>query len=74
MFALIVRQFARRRRDPLVGGFLAMYLGYLAAAVFSNAIWDRWLWFPIACGLAAAAHSRERNSPSGATQSSSPVT
>ena len=48
----ILRPLIRRRRDPLVAGSLAMYCGYLATAFASNTLWDRWLWFPITCGLA----------------------
>lgn len=53
----IIRPLAHARRDPLVAGFLAMYIGYLVAGLFSPQLWDRWLWFPIAVGLAAATYS-----------------
>lgn len=57
MVAMVIRPHVQRRRDPLLAAFLAMYLSYVAAALFSNAIWDRWIWFPVGCGLAAATHS-----------------
>lgn len=52
LVATILRPLLRRRRDPLVAGSLAMYCSYLATAFASNTLWDRWLWFPITCGVA----------------------
>lgn len=42
------------RRDPMVVGPLAMYIGYLTSGIVANSLWDRWLWFPIVIGLAAS--------------------
>ncbi|CAN5604082.1 hypothetical protein BH20ACT2_BH20ACT2_25030 [soil metagenome] len=44
-----------RRRAPLAAAVLALYTSYLVAGLVSNTLWDRWLWFPIAVGLAASA-------------------
>lgn len=56
----IVRPMLRRRRDPFVAGFLTMYLTYLVSGLAAPPMWDRWVWFPIACGLASATHSGRR--------------
>ncbi len=55
MATAILRALARGRSDPIVAGALAMYVAYLASGTVSNTLWDRWLWFPIVIGLAAAA-------------------
>jgi O-antigen ligase len=76
LIASILRAQLRRRSDPLVAGALAMYLGYLAAGLFSNTLWDRWLWIPIVVGLAAAATARtsaQQAAMSGACVSQQPV-
>jgi O-antigen ligase len=50
----IIRSGWLGRRDPLVVGPLAMYIGYIVSGLVANSLWDRWLWFPIVIGLAAS--------------------
>lgn len=57
MVVMVVRPYVRRRGDSLLAAFLTSYVAYIAMALFANAIWDRWIWFPIGCGLAAVTHS-----------------
>jgi len=68
LVASILRPLIRRRRDRLVAGVLAMYCGYLATFFASNALWDRWLWFPIICGLALHATRSARATVGGGSR------
>jgi O-antigen ligase len=69
----ILKPLIRRRRDPMIAGSLAMYIGYLVAGLASPPLWDRWLWFPVACGVALTAQRTDthvessKNSAGGST-------
>lgn len=73
MVAAILRPLVRRRRDMLVAGSLAMYCGYLATSLASNTLWDRWLWFPIICGIALHACRSSDGPIEGARRSEFPA-
>jgi O-antigen ligase len=63
LVASILRVLVCRRHDPFVAGVLAMYVSYLAAGLVQPPLWDRWVWFPIACGLAAATWPAQISTP-----------
>ncbi|MDQ6797236.1 MAG: O-antigen ligase family protein, partial [Actinomycetota bacterium] len=49
-----------RAHDPLLVGMAASYLGYLAAGVATNILWDRYVWLHLALTMALAALASSR--------------